>query len=106
MSNFTQAATQTQDDQPLDMHNLYRIQSGCGYDNTLTLLPHSVQAIASRLRGITALSAVLMAAGDRDQLKLGDWLHGGLCDAMHMLAKDAAGVLEQYNNRANEARKQ
>lgn len=105
MSNSTQAAIQTQDDQPLDMHRLYRAQSGCGYDNTLTLLPGDVQAIASRLRGITALSAVLMVAGDSERLKLGDWLHGGLCDAMHALAEDAGEVLERYNNRINEAKK-
>ena len=103
--NAAQVAAQAEpcqdfDEQPFDVHATYQQQSDCGYDRALTLNPHEVQSIIARLRGITAISALFIAAGDRDALKLGEWMEGGLKDALHALAEDAYSVLEHRNNRA------
>lgn len=86
--------------QPFDVNSLYLRSHNCGYHNGLALPAHQVQDIARRLRGIKAISAILMAAGDRDALSLGDNLEFGLVDALYALATDATTDLEAANELA------
>ena len=94
---------QKPEEQPVDVHAAYQSQAACGYDRTLSLVPGQVQGIASRLRGISAISALLIAA-EGDQLKLSSWMRGGLQEALHDLAEDAHYVLERQNEFAQEGR--
>jgi len=87
------------DEQALDVHATYMQQANCGYDRGLELSAFEVKSIAARLRGISAISALYVAAGDRDALNLGAWIEGGLNDALHALAEDAHSILEQRNSR-------
>lgn len=101
--NAAQVAAQAEpcqdfDEQPLNVHATYQQQSDCGYVRALTLNPHEVQSITARLRGISAISALFIAAGDREALKLGEWMEGGLNDALHALAEDAYSILEHRNS--------
>lgn len=95
-----QTHTQDEESEPVNLHGLYRFQSECGYDNDLTLSAYQVQNITRRLRGIRAITGVLMAAGFREDLSLGDYLEGGLKDAVYALACDADADLEQANAKA------
>ena len=88
------------DDQPLDVHATYQTQAECGYVSGLTLSAHEVKSITARLRGISAISALFIAAGDSDALQLGKWIEGGLNDALHALAEDAHSFLEHRNEKA------
>ena len=85
---------------PLDLHDLCDTQTACGFTNDLTLSAREVQAVTARLRGITAISALFIAAGDSEALKLGEWMQGGLTEALHALAEDAHSVLEWRNEKA------
>lgn len=95
---------QKQEEQPVDVHATYQYQSACGFDRGLTLCAHEVQYITARLRGISSISALLIAAGDRDAMKLGDWMEGGLTEALHALAEDAHSILESNNERSRKGR--
>ena len=86
---------------PLDLHAMYRQQASCGYARSLLLGPHTVQSIAARLRGISAIGAVLTAATDDESLAIGEWMHAGLLDALRHLAADALTDLERANNCAS-----
>ena len=86
---------------PLDLHAMYRQQASCGYTRSLLLGPHTVQIIAARLRGISAIGAVLTAATDDESLAIGEWMHAGLLDALRHLAADALTDLERANNCAS-----
>ena len=88
---------------PLNLHAMYRQQASCGYTRSLLLVPHTVQSIAARLRGISAIGAVLTAATDDESLVIGEWMHGGLLDALRYLAADAHADLEHANERATNA---
>ena len=85
---------------PLDLHAMYRQQASCGYTRSLLLGPHTVQIIAARLRGISAIGAVLTAATDEESLAISGWMRGGLVDAVRYLAADAHADLERANERA------
>lgn len=87
------------EEQALDVHAVYQQQSTCGFVHGLSFSAHEVQSIAARLRGISAISALLIAVGDRDTLKLGDYMESGLNEALHVLAEDAHSILEYRNNR-------
>lgn len=80
----------------LDLHRIYREQVACGYTHTLTLSPQQAQSLAARLRGIAAITGVLIAASTdyEDAPTLGNWLQGGLLDALGSLAFDAQDDLE------------
>lgn len=93
-----------QEKQPVNLHAEYRQQSECGYVRDLVLSAREVQAVTSRLRGITAISALFIAAGDSETLKLGEWLEGGLNEAIHALAEDANSIFEWRNERTKEGR--
>ena len=88
---------------PLDLYAMYRQQASCGYTRSLLLGPHTVQSIAARLRGISAIGAVLTAATDDESLVIGEWMHSGLLDALRSLAADANADLERANKRATNA---
>ena len=86
---------------PLNLHDMYHQQASCGYTRSLLLGPHTVQSIAARLRGISAIGAVLTAATDDESLAIGEWMHAGLLDALRHLAADALTDLERANNCAS-----
>ena len=88
---------------PINLHAMYRQQASCDFTRSLLLMPNTVESIASRLRGISAIGAVLTAATDDESLVIGEWLHGGLLDALRYLAADAHAALEHANERATNA---
>ena len=88
---------------PLNLHDMYRQQASCDFTRSLLLTPNTVQSIAARLRGISAIGAVLTAATDDESLVIGEWMHGGLLDALRHLAADAHAALEHANERATNA---
>ena len=88
---------------PLNLHDMYRQQASCDFTRSLLLTPNTVESIASRLRGISAIAALLTAATDDESLVIGEWMHGGLLDALRHLAADAHAALEHANERATNA---
>ncbi len=86
-----------QESAPLDLHALYHQQSACGYTRNLTLRATQAQQLTASLRGITAITAVLMAESDDETLHLGNWLRAGLVEAVHSLAWSASNDLERIN---------
>ena len=102
-NNAAQAAVQAAaclDESPVDLHDLHRQQSQGGYDNPLNLERCEASSMAASLRGLIAVTAVLQAGMDTDCIKLGDWLKGGLLDAVHELATSTQYTLEAANSRA------
>lgn len=89
---------------PLDLHDLYHQQEAAGYSRDLTLPSHVVQSLAQSLRGINAVTAVLIA-GDNETLRLGDWLRGGLIEAANALSWSMSNDLERANEHAARAQK-
>lgn len=85
---------------PLDLHRLYQQQAACGYTRDLVLNATQVQDLVTRLRGINAITAVLIAGDNTEQLHLGDWLRAGLTEAISALTWDMANDLERINERA------
>ena len=85
---------------PLNLHAMYRQQASCDFTRSLLLMPDTVESIASRLRGISAIGAVLTAATDEESLAISGWMRGGLVDAVRYLAADAHADLEHANERA------
>ena len=88
---------------PLDLHDAYQEQSACGYEHDLRLHKHQVQEMAERLRGIASISAILIAEGGGYDVKLGDWLRGGLIGAIHSLTQDMQKDLERANDRIQQS---
>lgn len=102
--HIQQPAPDAEDDQPLDLHQVYREEMQCGYDRDLLLHAHTVQSIQSRLRAINVVSAVLFA-GDTLGTKMSDWMRSGLIEAVHALSADAAASIEEANTRAKRVAK-
>lgn len=96
----TAGAAASSEPRPLALHDLYRQQAACGYTRDLTLCRRTVQQITARLRGISAITAVLTASSDDESLHLGDWLRFGLIEAIDALASDAHHEIERINERA------
>jgi hypothetical protein len=92
----------------ISLHAEYCHAVACGFsDHPLKLPSDTVKGIAMRLRGISAITAVLMAdnAGDTDGgVDLGNWLRHGLIDAAYSLASDAGSILHEADERANSER--
>lgn len=87
--------TYAADGKTFNLHDLYLRNSACGYPEK-TLLPlGSAAKVAARLRGINAVSAVLIAGSDEGDIELGAWMRGGLAEAIHALAEDAFNELER-----------
>lgn len=83
---------------PLEMHDIYMHNANCGYTRDLLLTAHESREIASRLRGISGITGVLMACNG-DDIELSEFLRSGLHDALNALADDASGYLEQAATR-------
>lgn len=97
----TETVNEAQADDRLDVHDSYRMASECGYHHDLLIDKNQAQGLAARLRGISCITGVLMTDGvDTD---LGEYLRGGLVEAVHALVEDAAGILEHINTRAEKA---
>lgn len=88
-----------QESTALDLHAQYLQQSACSYSQPLALHAHQAQQLAASLRGITAITAVLMAE-EEDVLHLGNWLRAGLIDAVHTMARSATDELEAIHEHA------
>ena len=93
------------DDQPLDIHDVYRQHKACGFTRDLSLTQWEAQAKNKRLYGLSAVSALLIGANDDESFKLGAWIEGGLHSALHALAEDAQDVLHRANEKAAKAEK-
>lgn len=101
MSNdATAVTTQHEEPTPLDLHDLYRRMASAGFSRPLTLTSGGVQSISARMRGIQAIAAVFTAAADTEALTLGDWLRGGLIEAISSLASDTQDELERADKLA------
>lgn len=88
------------EDQPLDLHALYRMNADCGYTDRIDLPAHTASSIAASLRGIRAITAILLVATDTDVLTLGEWLQSGLVEAVDSLADGICTALEQGKERS------
>lgn len=88
------------DDTPLDLHDLHMRNSACGYERELTLPTYKAQSVAARLRGIRAISAVLITDSS-PEIELGDYIHFGLIEAISCLADGIITDIEWANSRAN-----
>lgn len=86
--------------QPINLHELYRLQTDIGYDRSLTLPPHVLQDLAVHLRGISAVAAVLTAATDEETINLSSWMNSGLLDAVRTLTEGASDILYRADERA------
>lgn len=90
---------------PLDLHHQYLQQAAAGYTRDVMLSSHAMQSITRSLRGINAIAAVLIAGDETETLRLGDWLRGGLIEAVNALSWNMAEDLERANDRAALAQK-
>ena len=82
----------------LNLHDAYHYAIKCGYTRDLRLHQYQAQQMASQLRGISSITAVLMT--DSLDVTLGDWMRMGLVEAVHALANDSASILEHANQMA------
>lgn len=95
-----QTVNQAAEEQNLNLHAACRDAAEHGFSRNLSLYPHEVQKVAARLRGVVAISALMTA--DTVQFDIGDWLRGGLSEAVRALAEDAMGVLEEVDHKARQ----
>lgn len=98
-----QTVIQPVDEENFSLHAACQDAAECGFSRALTLHPQDVQKVAARLRGVVAIGALLTA--DTVQFDLGDWLRGGLAEAVRALATDAQTVLEKANTDAQKREK-
>lgn len=98
-----QTVIQATDEQNLNLHAACRDAAECGFSRELTLHPMDAQKVAARLRGVVAIGALLTA--DTVQFDMGNWLRGGLAEAVRALATDAQNVLEKANTEAQNREK-
>lgn len=90
--------------QILDVHDRACRYASCGFENDVLLRGSEIAAIARRMRGIGAIAAVMAAedSGATPGMLLGDFLRGGLIDAVAMLAWDADAALQDFSGGAVE----
>lgn len=93
-----QTVNQAPEEENFNLHAACRDAAEHGFSRNLTLHAHEVQKVAARLRGVVAISALLTA--DSVQFDIGDWLRGGLAEAVRALAEDARDVLEEIDHKA------
>lgn len=99
------AAVPTTDaDERINLHAVLLAQEECGYTRDLVLSAYSAQKMAGRLRGINAITSVLIA-GDSMDVRLGEWMRSGLVEAIHHLTQDGQRHLEDINDHAAKAEK-
>lgn len=97
------AFTPTQTDDAVNLHEIYQQNSACGFNRALHLCTDDVQSITSRLRGIRAITALLIATANSEAVDMSEWMRGGLVEAVHVLTGDAHTILERANERVEEA---
>ncbi len=98
------AAARAAQSTAFNLQDKFTLCAAAGYDRGLALHPQQVQSIAARLRGISAIAAVLMVAGDPEDMQLGDRIHMGLVEAIEALTSDAASVLDRADEHASSQR--
>ena len=69
----------------IKLHTLYHSNLACNFNNDLTLRAHQAQSITGSLRGIQAITAVLIATADEDAIDLGPWMRSGLIEAINTI---------------------
>ena len=77
-----------------------------GFNHDLIFRRNQVQSLASRLRGISAIGAVLSAGTWGDAVDVGGTLQAGLLDALNSLVKDAYQEIELTDVHACEAQEE
>ena len=77
-----------------------------GFNHDLIFCRNQVQSLASRLRGISAIGAVLSAGTWGDAVDIGGTLQAGLLDALNSLVKDAYQEIELTDVHACEAQEE
>jgi len=77
-----------------------------GFNHDLIFRRNQVQSLASRLRGISAIGAVLSAGTWGDAVDIGGTLQAGLLDALNSLVKDAYQEIELTDVHACEAQEE
>ncbi|QXL83271.1 hypothetical protein [Comamonas sp. NLF-1-9] len=81
--------------EPLDLHEIYMAQAFGDFSAGVRLGAFDARRLAQRLRGIEAISAVLLACGDDNRLRISARMLSGLADAVHALALEAIDVLDR-----------
>ena len=81
-----------------NLHDEYASNHACGFVQDLHIPNHMAANLDAALRGIAAVCCVLRAKSDA--LTLGDYIRGGLTDAIAMLANHAQGSLEHARDKA------
>lgn len=87
----------------IQLHTLYHSNLACNFNNDLTLRAHQAQSITGSLRGIQAITAVLIATADEDAIDLGPWMRSGLIEAINTITWAMSADLEKINERATNA---
>lgn len=91
-------------DEPVNLHDLYQRNKACGYSDDLTFSVSEVQSIATRLRGVKAISALMIATINREEFSVSEYIQSGLVEAMHALTSDVQDSLERRNSAIQEAK--
>lgn len=91
-------------DESVNLHDLYQRNLACGYRDDLTFSASELQSIASRLRGVTAISALMIATINREEFAVSEYIQSGLVEAMHALAFDVQDSLERRNSTTQKAK--
>lgn len=94
------------EDHVLDLHDEYSAAKTCGYDIDQILRSFDAQRIAARMRGISSIAAVLQVENGTSSCRLGDYIRGGMIEAIDALAGDVQDILERSNDRAHAAAQQ
>ncbi|MEN5424393.1 hypothetical protein ABE607_16105 [Comamonas aquatica] len=91
-------------DKSMNLHDLYQRNTACGYRDDLTFSASEVQSIAARLRGATAISALMIATINREEFAVSEYIQSGLVEAMHVLTSDVQSSLERRNSTTQKAK--
>ena len=89
----------------ISLHDEYQNAHACGIDADVSMFSVSAQSLAAKMRGIEAITAVLMAEsfeGEVDSgVTLSNWLRHGLIEAAHALTADMRAEFDDHVHRAN-----
>ena len=91
----------------IDLHDEYRRNHESGIECDVEFSSYHLHSIAARAKGITAITAVLVAESYEDEVDkgvyLGNWIRSGLIEAANALACDLRDDIERHVERAAEA---
>ena len=91
----------------IDLHDEFLSNHACGIDNDLTLNRGTAANIYARMRGLAAITTVLIAESDSSiehSVKLGNCLRSSLIEAVHALAIDTENDLCEAADRARKVK--